>query len=315
MHVLGGIGIAVMVLLGALYALGMPVPALPNEAQAIGYRFGRLLVVVVVPFLVAYPIAGRRKARNPNLFAGLFCGIALFVLFIHASGSLAAGSFQSETTDQKVARLMREAGGQPVRKSFFGEPKTDAMMRDFFKQIIAINKDYQAEMDKLDVGDVGKLNTPESFADPDSVTGALAQLRAAYELDARQEQRMRDVLENFRRSFDNLSSSDRDSMIKGFNEGLAKVMPTRQRAVTTEKAWVDAMDDVYGYARAHHDQFFLLDGHLKIAGDDVLQEFNNRIHALNAARQDFVQAKAAFDSLQGQTLQKNGLTRDQTGLH
>jgi hypothetical protein len=314
MHILGGIGIAAVVVLAALFAFGSPIPPLPNEAQAAGYRFGSFFTVAVIPFLIAYPIAGRRKARNPNLFAGLFCGIAMSLILPNFARSL--GAFQPETDDQKVSRLVREAAGlQPVRKSLFREDTVDTKSRDFFKQIIAINRDYQAEVDQLDTSATARLNTPRSFADPDSVAEGLRQLHAAYELDARQERRMSEVLENFRRGFDNLSYSDRESMLKGFNQGLAKVGPNRQRAVTTEKAWIDSLDDVYGYAQANHSQFSMAGGQLRVAKEEVRQGFNRRIHVLNAARQEFLKARSDFDRLQGETLQKTGINRGEIGLH
>lgn len=70
MSIFGMIGIGVAILLALVYAFAAPVPAMPNEAQALGYRFGTILAALGFSFLIAYPIAGRRKARNPNLFAG-----------------------------------------------------------------------------------------------------------------------------------------------------------------------------------------------------------------------------------------------------
>jgi hypothetical protein len=54
---------------------------------------------------------------------------------------------------------------------------------------------------------------------------------------------------------------------------------------------------------------------LQIADEEVRQGFNRRIHVLNAARQEFLKAKSDFDRLQGQTLQKTGINRGETGLH
>src|SRR5215472_17952245 len=182
MSVLGMIGIGCAVVLSLVYAFVAPLPDLPNEAEALGYRIGTVFGAIFLPFIIAYPVAGRRKARNPNLFAGIFCGIALFVILANAANSFSA--FQPETDDQKISRLMREAAGlQPVRKSFLGEDKPDAKLRDLFKQTILINKDYQAAIDKLDLSATGRLNTPESFADPDSIAEGLHQLHAAYNLD------------------------------------------------------------------------------------------------------------------------------------
>src|SRR5207302_8341487 len=142
--------------------------------------------------------------RNPNLFAGLFFGIALGMILLNGMGNL--GSWQAETTDQKVGRLMREAAGlQPVRHSLFGEAKTDVKMRDLFKDLISLNKEYKDAAGKLDTSATKNLSTPESFADPDSAADGLNQLHAAYALDAHQEERMQQIMENFKRSFDDLS--------------------------------------------------------------------------------------------------------------
>lgn len=311
MHIVGIIAIAAVALLGIIVGVAMPVPDLPNETQAIGYRIGRLVAIFLIPLLIAYPVAGRRKARNPNLFAGLFCGLALFCLL----GS-AAGSIKVETTDQMLVRLMREAAGlQPVRKSFFKEDKTETQMRNFFKGVIDINKEYQRSLDALDTSQTKKINTPESYADPDSVTEALRQLHAAYDLDALQEQRLSELLEKFKQGVDQLPASEREQMLRGFDKGLAKALPPRQRAVAAEKAWVDALDNVYAYAESYHSSFVLANGHVGVRDDRIREEFNSRIRAMNARRADFLQARAVLEQIQRQTLERIGLTRSQTGLH
>lgn len=314
MSIFGMIGIGIAILLALVYAVAAPVPALPNEAQALGYRFGTILAALGFSFLIAYPIAGRRKARNPNLFAGLFCGITLFILLANAMSN--PGLLQPENSEQKAARLMREAAGiQPVRRSIFGENKTDTKTRDLFKDILALNKEYQDAESKLDTSEVKNLSTPESFANPDSVAGALQQLHAAYDVDAHQEERMGEILENFKHSLDDLPASERQEMLDGFSQGLGRVTPTRQRALSSEKAWIDSLDDVYGYAGSHHSDFVIADGHVGINDDQVREEFNTRIHTMNARREEFLQAKHDLDQMQSQSLQKIGLNPQQVGLH
>ena len=314
MSALGKISITGFGLIALVFAVAAPIPQQPNEAQAFGYRIGELLAMIAIPFLIAWAIAGRRSARKPNLFAGLFCGIGFLLLFANAGSLL--GSINPETTDQKAARLMREAAGlQPVHRSIFGEDKTDTKLRELFRQVIRANQEYQEGVDKLDLSATSKLSTPESFADPDSAAEALRQLHAAYDLDSQQEQRMQQILDGFKSSLDDLPSSERDSMLNGFNQGLAKVMPARQRAVSTEKAWVDSLDDLYGYAREHHDEFSLSDGRLTIRSDRTLEGFNSRIETMNRNRNQFLKAKNDFAAMQGQSLQRMGISRQQTGLH
>jgi hypothetical protein len=311
MSVLAAIAVAVVALLAVIAAFGVPVPPLPNEAQAAGYRIGRLIAMLGIPLLIAYPIAGRRSWRRPNLFAGLFCGISLLFVI-----STAMNPIGFETTDQQMSRLMREAAGlQPVRKPLFGENKRDTQFRNFFRDLININKEYQQSVDALDISETAKLSTSASFADPDSVSVALRQLHAAYDVDALQEQRMSAALEKFKQGFNDLPASERDEMLTGFNQGLAKVMPKRQRAVSTEKAWLDSLDDIYAYAQSYHSSFGLSDGRLIISDSAVREEFNNRVRTLNARRTEFLQAKNEFDQLQRENLQKIGITRQDTGLH
>lgn len=305
------IGIIVVALLGFFIGIAMPVPDLPNESQAMGYRIGRMFGIFLIPLLIAYPIAGRRKARNHNLFAGIFCGLSL--LFILGN---VASSIKVETTEQKLGRLMREAAGlQPVRKTLFREDKTDTQMRSFFKDIIDVNRQYQQGIDALDTSETKKLNTPESLADPESAAEALRQLHAAYDLDAQQEQRLREILEKFKKGADDLPPSQRDEMLKSFDEGLAKAMPTREHAITTEKAWIDSVDDLYAYARTYHSAFVFAGGRLAISDSTVREEFNQRIHTMNAHRSEFLQAKNALEQMQRQSLDRIGISRQQTGLH
>ena len=312
MSVLGMIGIAAVSLLALAYASLAPVPELPNESQAVGFRIGTLIGALAIPFIIAFVIAGRRKARNPNLFAGLFCGIAFGMILLNGVRNL--GSLQPETTDQKVGRLMREAAGlQPVRRPLFGEAKTDGKMRDLFKDLIALNKEYKDAAAKLDTSAVKNLSTPESFANPDSAADGLNQLHAAYALDAHQEERMQQIIENFKRSFDDLSAADREAMQSGFDKGISQTMPMRQRAISAEKGWIDSVDDVYAYAQAHHADFSMFIGRLGISDPQVREDFNTRIRTMNARRTEFLQAKHAIDEIQSRNLQKFGVSPQQAG--
>ncbi|HZD95278.1 MAG TPA: hypothetical protein VE133_13545, partial [Candidatus Sulfotelmatobacter sp.] len=151
-----------------LYAFAGPMPQLPNASQAVGYRIGRLIAAIGIPLLIAYLVAGRKKARKPNLFAGLFCGLCIGMVLMNAASSLGSGAFQIETTEQKTSRLMREAAGlQPVRKSFFGENKLETKLRGLFKEVIDLNKDYQQASNKIDISGTAVLGTSDSFANPD----------------------------------------------------------------------------------------------------------------------------------------------------
>jgi len=294
---------------------GKPLPMAPPAAFASPVQ-PPSAVTAQYPVAPQYP-AAQKKPDNSLKIVLIVVAVVILVPFLIGIVLGVAGAIHSssESDDEKVPRLMREAAGlQPVKKSFFGENSVDTKMRDFFRNIIQLNKEYQAEVDKLDISETRNLASAESFADPTLAAEGLRQLHAGYDLDSQQEQRLQQVMENFRHQFDDAPSWEREIFMKAIDEGYAKGTTKRQRATSTEKAWVEAMDDVYSYAEQHHADFELNDGHLTITDHSELLEFNAKIDALNARRQEFISAKDEFKRDQAEAWQKMGMSTHDTGL-
>lgn len=254
--------------------------------------------------------AARGKSGSGLKITLIVVGIVLFLAIVGGGIMIGAKALQTrnETPDQRVARLMREAAGtQPVKSSWFGEDKVDTRMRDMFRSMFKLNRDYTAAVAQLDISQVSRLSTPESFADPDSAREALQQLHSAYDLDAQQEQNLAKLMNDFRNSLNDMPASQRAQMLAGFNRGLANVMPIRERATSAEKAWVDSLDDIYGFAAQRHSEFQLVDGRLQIADPVTLAEFNSKVRNLNYRRDQFQRARQDFERFQNQTYQKMGV--------
>ena len=273
-----------------------------------------LPIIVSVPPTFATPSSKKMPTGVKVLLVFVAVVVLVPVLIGFAIGFAEGFSSGLETTDQKITRLMREAAGlQPERKSFLGEDSVDTKVRELFRSMIRLNKEYQAAMDKLDIGETHKLTNPESFADPASAAEGIRQLHAAYDLDSQQEQKLRQMMQNFRNEFED-SSPFEGQILKGLDESMIKTQSMRQPLASTEKAWIDAMDDVHNYAELHHSDFKLRQGHLQIADDSERQEFNSKIDALNARRREFLQARDEFQRTQTQTWQKMGISRQDAGL-
>ena len=321
MHWLGIAGIGVVVGLIVFLAATTPIPQLPNRDQEIGYRFGYFIWPFLIAMIAAWLAAGRKKRRDPNLFAILFCSIAIGITALSVVGNLrATGSLpfhRPETAEQKMGRLMREAAGlQPVRKHLFGESRFDTWTRDFFRDVIAFNKQYQQEFDQLDAKDIHALGTSASFADPDLATAGLQEVHARCKLDSLEEQRLQQLLDNFRQRSSDFSSSERQELIKGMDEGLARFMPVRHKVIAAEKAWVDSLDDIYSFARVQHSKISLTGAdHLIITDNQVREEFNSRVRAMNSRHQELLKARREFVSMQNNTFQKIGISRKEVGGH
>jgi hypothetical protein len=309
--------LAMFVVLALIVFLGSMLPTgEENQARALGFRIGRTFASLLLPFLIAYVFAGRKSARKPNQFALIFCGLAILLMGSYAVSSGVFGS-SFESPDQHVGRLMREAAGlQPVRESLFpGRRRLDDALRDQFRALVRQNNDYTETVNKIDVSQVKYLNSPESFADPDSAAGALKQLHALCDADADQEAKVKVILDNLRHALETSASSpsERDTLLRGFDSGLDPQRAKRQAVVAAEKGWMDAVDDEYAYAAQNAGKLSLNQGHLVINDPEVRETFNTKIRFQESQRNAFLAAQKEFNEFQAQSLQKLGVNPKDIG--
>jgi hypothetical protein len=239
--------------------------------------------------------------------------VAALVVALFAFGMLAR-SF--ETPQQRVARLMREASGtQPVHQAWMpSQRRLDDAMREQFRKLIQTNRDYTEQVKKADISEVKRINSPESFADPDYAAPGLLQLHALYDIDAGQEQKVKEIMDNLRHILENeTSGSDREAALAGFDSAVASQQSTRQQAVASEKGWVDAVDEEYAYAAQNHFLFQLRNGHLLISDNGARDQFNTLVRAQEEKRKAFLQAQDQFRKFQQQQLQKLGVAPKDVG--
>ncbi len=111
MGVLGVLGIGLCVVLAIAVAFTKPIDEQGTPAFQQGFRIGTLFGMLLLPFLIAYVISGRKKARNPRAFAVIFCIVCLLGL-----GSTLVSSVSFETPEQRIGRLAREAAGLQPEK-------------------------------------------------------------------------------------------------------------------------------------------------------------------------------------------------------
>jgi hypothetical protein len=311
--------LAMIVVAGIIVFLGITLPA-EGETKAMqdGFRGGRTFAGLFFPGLIAYAIAGRKKSRKPNQFALMFC---LFGLALNGANAVSTldWSSVSETPEQHVGRLMREAAGlQPVHDSMFpSQRRTDDVLRNEFRTLVQTNREYSETVSKMDITEVKNINTVESFADPTLAAGGLRQLHALFDVDSSQEVKVKGILSNLRRALESSTSSpsERESLLKGFDNGLAEQLSKRTALVTAEKAWVDAVDEEYAYASQHSSDFHLQSGHLVIPDASIRQALNTRIDAQESHRKEFLQAQKEFQQFQAQTLEKMGVKPQDVGAN
>lgn len=293
-------------------AVAILAPVEPGDASRhIGEYIGMLLVLVGLPALIAYLVAGRKKVRHPNRFALVFCLISGFFSLANAASML---SF--ETPEQRFSRLMREAAGvQPVsHKGLPSQRKLDNAIRSQYGKMLQVNRDYKAQVKKLDNSKVKEINTAKAFVSAEVAQPALDQLHALYDADAACERDVQNTLNGLRHVFEDVQpAAEREAMLKGFDESLAQQNVRRRQLLDLEKTWIDSVDDEHVYAAAHRDSFRLVGPSLVIADPEVRAEFNGKIQLQEANRKAFLKLQAEFSKSTAESLGKMGLSGKDIG--
>lgn len=308
--------LAVVAVVCIIVFLGIVLPAEGNnQASQAGFRVGRTIAGLFIPLLIAYVIAGRKSVRKPNQFALIFCLLGLALNGINAMSSLNSTAF--ETEEQHVGRLMREASGlQPVRDSMFpGRRRADDALRKEFRTLVQTNREYSEAVSRMDISEVKSINTAESFANPALAAGGLRQLHAVFDVDSAQEAKVKGILDHLRSALEASASSasERESLMKGFDKGVAEQLSKRTPLVTAEKTWIDAVDQEYAYANQHSGDFRVHNGHLVIPDAAIREPFNNLMDDQEARRREFLKAQKDFQQFQAQTLEKMGVKPQDVG--
>lgn len=308
--------LAVAAVVCIIVVLGVMLPAQGNQhASQAGYRFGRTFGALFIPSLIAYLTAGRKKVRKPNQFALIFCLVGIVLISGSAISSVNLNTL--ETPEQHIGRLMREAAGlQPVRNSIFpGERRTDDIFRNEFRSLVQTNRHYSETVSKMDISEIKNINTADSFVDPAVAAGGLRQLHALFDVDSAQEAKVNEILGNLRRALESSagSASERESLMKGFDKGIAEQLSKRTSLVSAEKAWMDAVDEEYAYANQHARDFREQNGHLVIPDASIREAFNSRMDAQEARRNEFGKAQKEFQQFQAQSLGKVGVKPQDVG--
>lgn len=293
------------ILLALLVSVMKPVDT-ADAAEAAGEHFGALLALLGLPLLVAFLVAGRKKARNPNRFVLVFCLISGLLILGNTAVMLVP-----EPAPKRFARLMREAAGtQPVRHTGFpSQRKFDDAVRQQYGKLLQQNREYMKAVKDLPISDVKYLNAAKGFASPEAERQGLEQLHTLYATDMRHEQDVKETLQGLRHIFEGVNPpSEREAMLQGFDESLAAQLNRRQQSLAMEKAWVDAVDDLHAYADAHRGSIHVVDNKVLINDSRVRGEFNAKLSLEKEKRLAFVKAQAEFKKSQAEMLQKVGLS-------
>src|SRR5262249_44328212 len=128
----------------------------------------------------------------------------------------------------------------------------DDSVRQQYRKLLQLNREYMAAVKQMDNSKVKDINTPAAFG-PDASHEGLDQLHALYDADAGHEKDVTEAIGGLRHIFEgySVSTAEREVMLKAFDESVSQQFAKRQATLASEKAWVDAVDDEHAYADAH----------------------------------------------------------------
>jgi len=264
------------------------------------------------PSVVAPQTIAGRKKWNPGVITILVIGLT------SAAGAVALLVANHESAEQHIGRLMREASGlQPVKQAFFASDRqVDDAFREQFRNMIRLNREFLALENKVNANEIGKIGSSESFTDPAFAAEGIRQLHASYIFEKELEEKVLDIAGNLRHTIDgaNWSASHKAEAREGFERGLAASLQERERLLSAEQRYIEAVDNLYEYCNGYYAELQLENGEIKSTDESVLRDFNSKMKEYNARRKDLLQAKEEFTSFQRDMLNKMGMSSKDAGL-
>jgi hypothetical protein len=276
------------------------------NAEVSGYAFAG----IVIPLLISYAIAGRRKNRKLVLFSVIFAAIA-------SVGFAMELADRPKDPNAKVADLVREAAGaKPVGSSQTSESPQDKLLRQVLSELFENLKTYREKTHELD-GDLRNVYSPESFSSSEAMSRTSDSVQKITSLDheffLELEQWPLHVQQQTAQS--SLSQSDKQTFLKGFDESFSnsEIVTLRRQGDQIEQKWCSDTVALYDFGRSHVRQIRVKDTQLLIDDSSVRTPFNELLRESREQQQKMRDTNSQMAKLQQVGLQKLGLTIEDLG--
>jgi hypothetical protein len=300
--ILGMLGIAVALFLAWLRAWLWSYGNV--NAEMLGYAAGG----AILPALIAYWMAGRKRVRNFSRFGLWFASLSAV--------SFALMTPRPVSFEQHIANLAMEAAGTKP-EDHRGSTGMDGALRTAMRDIFSERKAFEQETGQL-APELGKLYSVQSFSKKQAMQKSLDAVRGVAAADQRYSQQLETLPERLRAklSSSGLSEYDASEFAKGVRSayGNSKVLSIRRQAAGVESQWADATVALYEFAIANAARIRVQDNRLVIGDEKVRTAFNEQMKSAQAFRDSLVAANDQLERAERQSLQGAGLTPAQLGL-
>lgn len=285
------------------------------DSETQGYMLGGCIAAFLFSCFVVW-LYYRKKPAQPSSskMAFLVSVWALVFTIPHFIGSKEdSAEYRDAAFAQRMAILMKEAAGElppsPLKEKWEGP------LRDLYKDVIQLNREYQKESDELDNAELANLYSPSSYATAAKMTRILAELRATEAVDTKQNAALKPLLESLKnriRALD-ISENEKEECLRGVDKGIMAESSDRERVYAKEKDWLDQSIDLYQFALDNKKSFTVHNNAVssRIAG--FLDSFQSKQARAISLKEDFVAAEGEFESKRKSKLEKMGLRPTDVG--
>jgi len=275
------------------------------SAEASGYALGS----VMIPLLIAYAIAGRKRSLRPMAFGLTFLGLSSLLLLLEMS-------HPRKNINEYVADRVREAAGtKPVNQSGAFDSPEDILLRDVLGDILKTSKEYARKRKELSVTD---LYAPESFAGPEAIRRTRASVQNITTLDhdfvLQVEQWPDHVGQQVAAS--SLSERGKKEFVNAFLKSFSnsETLATRRQIDQVEANWCASTLALYDFALAHTAQIHPRNNQIFVGDEPVRKRFNELLRQAQDQQGDMTDLNAKLDKLQEEGLQRFGLNKSDIGV-
>lgn len=269
--------------------------------SAIGYEIGTALIPSILVLLYY------RKKRNISS-ARIVVVATTWILLASLMSSRNSKNHISESDIPIVAK--EAAGIVPITDP--NDPGR-TVLRGYFKELIAQNRDYESKVAKVDWGN---LYTPKSYLDPNQTNQVLAEIRDVMQLEKQQESALATITNRLKDRVNGLDWSDHEkqAFIKGFDRSYAETLRSRKQVLDSEYDFLSSLQDLYTLVSANRRYFKMSAGRVVVTDDAVLSQFNKDVNLTNERRVKYQSALKTSKQQRDQGATKLGLSNREFGV-
>lgn len=272
-------------------------------AEASGYAMG----VALVPALIAYAIAGRKKVRNFGRFGMWFAATSAIFLAI--------GSVRPVSMKQHVADLMREAAGTKAIER--GGAPMDNLVRQMMQGVLEDRKNLERETAPF-AAELGKLYSVGTFSGKAEMQASIDAVRGIAAADRRYSQTLQGIPDRIEAMVNasSLSESDKRDFMAGVRKsyGNQKTLQIRREAMDVEQQWEDTTVALYEFCMTNAARIRRHGDRLAIGNEQVRLGFNQRLEKALSLRKELRKRNDELEAAQRAALQASGVTMKDLGL-